>query len=97
MMKIKIRTKDKNEFQQTQIKLLKFIPNLIWMGGDPIPQHKDGKHLYVEVNNLLHGNTDSFFENHSYKEAKLIKDTKIARKLNKKVIAEKDGYILVEV
>jgi len=48
-----------------------------------------------EHNFTYRNKRDVHFNTHTNREVKLIPDTKLARKLYKKIIAEKEGYLLI--
>jgi hypothetical protein len=56
------------------------------------------RQLYIDNSlNLTHMeiNREEYFRENINREIKLIPDTKLARKLYKKIIAEKEGYLLI--
>jgi len=68
---------------------------------NPITKNRRGqeiRQLYIDGSlNLTHMaiNTEDYFNENGSREVKLIQDSKLARKLYKKILAEKDGYLLI--
>ena len=101
----KILLKSKKEILLAQEMLHKFGVNWYRNRGSgiykPVTKNKQGqeiRQLYIDSSlDLTHMaiNKEDYFNKNENRELKLIPDSKLARNLYKKIIAEKDGYLLV--